>query len=72
MSRTSDPLALYLTQLAAANCAVNAARGGCTRQEREAALRLAIDYLDAALVLLPELEPPPPAPALGAIDDEVC
>jgi hypothetical protein len=72
MSRTSDALALYLTQLAAANCAVNAARGGRTRQEREAALRLAIDCLDSAMVLLPELEPPPPAPALGAIDDEVC
>jgi hypothetical protein len=72
MSRTSDPLALYLTHLAAVTCAVNAARGGCTRQEREAARRLAIACLDSAMVLLPELEPPPPAPALGAIDDEVC
>jgi hypothetical protein len=72
MSRTSDPLALYLTQLAAAICAMNAARGGHTRQEREAALRCAIDYLDSALVLLPELEPPPPAPALGALDDETA
>jgi hypothetical protein len=72
MSRTSDPLALYLTHLAAVTCAVNAARGGCTRQERAAALWDAIDYLDAAISLLPELEPPPPAPALGALDDETA